>query len=59
METPSEKIRTAKQNKALHKFCELLAEACNEAGISQRLFLEGLEVDNSPESVKAVFRGLA
>lgn len=52
------KIRTDKQNRSLHKFCELLSETLNEAGISQRVLLEGLEIDNSPESVKAVFRAM-
>lgn len=54
METP----RTYKQNNALHLFCELLSEALNEAGIGQKVFLDGLEVDNSPESVKSVIRAL-
>ncbi len=50
--------RTTKQNNALHLYCELLADELNMAGISQRVFLEGLEVDNSADSVKAVFRAL-
>lgn len=50
--------RTTAQNNALHQYCKLLSEALNEAGISQRVFLQDLEVDNSPESVKAVFRSL-
>src|SRR3990167_4369123 len=52
------KQRTLQQNKSLHKYCELLADALNEAGISQALFLKGLEVDNSSESVKVVFRAI-
>jgi len=51
-----ENQRTLKQNKALHLYCKMLSEALNNAGISQGVFLRGLEVDNSPESVKAVFR---
>lgn len=50
--------RTPSQNASLHLFCEQLAEAMNEAGISQRIFLKELEVDNSMESVKSVFREL-
>lgn len=51
-----EKQRTLKQNKSLHLYCKMLSEALNDAGISQGVFLHGLEVDNSPESIKAVFR---
>lgn len=54
-----EQQRTDLQNRSLHLFCKLLAEALNEAGISQRVFLEGLEVDNTPESIKSVFKGIA
>jgi len=50
--------RTLNQNNALHLYCKMLSDELNEAGISQKVFLNGLEVDNSPESVKAVFRAL-
>lgn len=56
--TSEQKKRTTAQNNALHLYCEMLAESLNEAGISQSVFLQGLEVDNSLESVKAVFRAL-
>jgi hypothetical protein len=58
-ETTEERKRTLQQNRALHKYCEILSETLNEAGITQSVLLKGLEVDNSPESVKAVFRALA
>jgi len=60
METPlkNERQRSNRQNKALHLYCAHLSEALNTAGISQRVFLRGLEVENSPDSVKAVFRAL-
>ena len=51
--------RTLKQNKSLHLYFRLLSEALNEAGISQEVFVRGLEIDNSPESVKEVFKKLA
>ena len=55
---PEEKQRTLKQNDALHKYCRQLSDALVEAGISQRMFLEGLEHDTSPEFIKAVFRAI-
>lgn len=54
-----EQKRTQLQNKSLHLYCKLLADALNQAGISQRVFLQGIEVDNTPVSVKEVFKGLA
>lgn len=54
----NEEQRTLKQNKSLHKYCEVLSETLNEMGITQEVLVRGLEVDNSPESVKAVFRAL-
>ena len=51
--------RTNQQNRSLHLFCEMLAQELTFAGISQRVLLEAInEVDNSAESVKAVFRTL-
>lgn len=54
----NERKRTTRQNNALHEYCKQLSETLNEAGITQRVFLQGLEVNNSPESVKAVLREL-
>ena len=34
------KQRTNKQNKSLHKFCSLLAEALNDAGLDMRVVLK-------------------
>lgn len=34
------KQRTGQQNKALYKFCQLLSEALNEAGLDQRKVLK-------------------
>ena len=51
------KTRTNQQNKALHLYCEMLYEELSFMGITQKKFLEAMgEVNNSPESIKAVFR---
>lgn len=39
------KQRTSQQNKSLHKFCELLAEALNEAGYEMKAVLAVKQVD--------------
>ncbi len=51
-----EKIRTPKQNNALHEFCIQLAAELNDHGIGQKIFLQYFEIDNSMESIKNVFR---
>jgi len=52
-----DKQRTDLQNKSLHKYCSLLSDKLIEGGITYKKFLEIMdEVDNSPETVKAVFR---
>ena len=56
--SPEKKQRTLRQNDALHKYCRQLSDALVEAGISQRMFLEGLEHDTSPEFIKSVFRAI-
>ena len=53
-----EKKRTIQQNRAMHKYCEQLSKELNDAGISQKLLLEGLEIDNSADSIKSLFRSL-
>ena len=53
-----EKQRTSQQNKSLHLFCKLLAEELNDHGITQPLFLKDFSIDNTPESVKGVFRDI-
>ncbi|MFA6925184.1 MAG: hypothetical protein WC223_13145 [Bacteroidales bacterium] len=55
---PENKIRTSQQNKALHKYCELLSGCLVEAGITQKVLFEGLEVETSPEAVKMLFRAI-
>lgn len=51
-----ERVRTIKQNNALHKYCQDLADLLNESGVNQGLFLQEFEVDNSMESIKNIFR---
>lgn len=46
--------RSSKQNKALHKYCELLADALNDAGYEMKavLAVKQIDVPWSPERVK-------
>lgn len=45
--------RTLTQNNCIHKLCELLAEALNDAGFDFRAFVkDGYEVPFTPELVK-------
>jgi hypothetical protein len=53
--TPS-KIRTGQQNKSLHLYCSQVAEALNSAGISYKMLLDGMEIANTMESTKNLFR---
>lgn len=47
------KPRTRRQSRALHKFCEILAEALNAAGLDQRVVLKPTyNMDWETESVK-------
>jgi len=57
METEKEKKRrTLLQNKALHKYCEMVATLCKEHGITMRMLLVHYEVYPTPESIKAILR---
>jgi hypothetical protein len=53
-----DKQRTNLQNRSLHLYCQQLADTLNEAGIGQQVLLQGLEIDNSAESIKSLFRSL-
>ena len=49
----SEEQRTILQNKALHKYCELLAEALNDAGLDMKVVLKPeVDIPWTKESVK-------
>lgn len=48
-----EEQRTLQQNKAIHKYFELLADELNNAGLSMTKVLKpGVEIDWSPSMVK-------
>ncbi len=48
-----EEERTDRQNKALHKYFELLAEALNDAGLDMRLVLkETVQINWTKDNVK-------
>jgi hypothetical protein len=48
-----EKQRTIQQNKALHKYFELLAEELNNAGLDMRVVLKPeISINWSPETIK-------
>lgn len=52
-EAPKPSRRTLKQNSALHKFCDLLAEKLNDSGYDMRRTLkEGVDIPWSGASVK-------
>lgn len=47
------KKRTLQQNKALHKYCSMLAETLNDAGLEMRVILKPeTEIPWTTESVK-------
>lgn len=50
--------RTNLQNNALHLWCEQVATTLNDAGITQKTALQGLELDNTSESIKSLFRSV-
>lgn len=54
MTEPNRKQRTLSQNAALHKYCELLAEALNDAGFDMRSFpwKEGVDIPWNKDMVK-------
>lgn len=50
---PKKRNRTLTQNAALHKYCELLAEALNDAGLDMRRTLrQDVEIPWTMQSVK-------
>lgn len=47
------KTRTNTQNRALHLYCRMLAEALNDAGLDQRQVLKpGIDIPWTPDAVK-------
>lgn len=54
-----EKIRTERQNRALHKYCTEVATELNNAGIGIEIFFKNIEADHTMESVKSLWRAFA
>ena len=54
-----EKQRTSQQNKALHKFCEELAQEANNHGISMKAVVQDLQVDWSMQAVKSIIHAIS
>lgn len=51
--------RTSQQNRALHKYLSDLANALNEAGVDQKMFidhLKGWEIPLTPEFLKMIWK---
>ena len=53
-----EKIRTQLQNKSIHLWFQMVADELNSAGYTQKMALQGLELDNTEESIKSLFRSV-
>lgn len=51
--------RTYKQNRALHKGCQQIADLLIESGISLSVALQGLDVRPTMNSIKDVYRSIA
>ena len=50
--------RTDRQNKSLHLYCEQLSQTLNDAGITQKMVLQAIDIDWSADSIKSLFRSL-
>lgn len=50
--------RTSRQNRAVHKFFEEASNELNNSGISQKLLIQNLDVEHTPQSVKSIFRAI-
>jgi len=58
MESKSFPQRTDRQNKSLHLYCEQLSQTLNDAGITQKMVLQAIDIDWSADSIKSLFRSL-
>lgn len=60
-ETPSQtnRQRTELQNRSLHLWCQQVADTLNGGGITYKMLLDGLEIDNTMETTKGLFRLIA
>lgn len=56
---PDTTNRTDQQNKALHKWYELKADQCRQAGVSPRMaFEKTIELEMTPEIMKEIWRSV-
>lgn len=54
-----ESLRTTRQNKALHRYCQEVAKELNDAGVSVEAFVKNIQADFSMETVKMMWRAFA
>lgn len=58
-ENKTESVRTKQQNKALHKYCQEVADELNSSGIDMKVLVKDLQVSHTKESVKEIWRAIA
>jgi len=58
-EEKEQKIRSSLQNKALHVGCDDLAKQMNDRGVEPVLFMKGIVLSHTMESVKEAYRSIA
>ena len=56
MEDKEEKQRTDQQRKSLEVYCREIAQMLNESGITYRVLIQSLDIDNSQENIKDIIR---
>lgn len=59
MEEVKEKLRTLRQNRALHKYCTEVATELQNAGVTVSAFIKDIEADFTMETVKMMWRAFA
>lgn len=63
IELPRENVteyqRTARQNRALHKYCEEVARELQNTGITVSTFVKNIQADFTMETVKMMWRAFA
>lgn len=55
----SEKTRTLRQNRALHKWCTELATEANDQGISMKAVMQNIEISWSMDAVKSIVQAIS
>lgn len=51
-----DEIRSDRQNRALHKYCKDVANACVEQDISLKKLVREMDIYPSPENIKSIIR---